>query len=508
MKESRTQKAKLNISTTLLRQLLATVCGIIIPKVMIITFGSVIYGATTSIAQFLSYISLLEGGIGRVARGALYKPLANGDTEQVSRIHRAVKSFFCKVGILFLVYTVILAVVYYDLAHITVFSRGYTAALVVAISLSTAVTYFSGIGNMTLMHADQKQYLTNIIITATNLLNTLFIVALVWLKSDVVTVKLVSSIVFIIRPILYSRYVKKNYDLPPVPKDNSALSQKWTGVGQHIAYFLHTNTDVVLLTLLADLKLVAVYSVYHLVVFSIWNIASSFSGGMEAAFGEMLAKKEKKTLAQSYGYYKFILTVMSLVLFGCAAVLIIPFIKLYLKDVTDADYIQPAFAIILLLAEYMNCLALPCTTLPIAANQLKRSRWGSYGESCINLFVSLALIRWNPLLGVALGTLCATVYKCLYYMMYSAKRILQQSIWPVMGKFAASITVMLVVGLAGMHLMSAVQMANFIVWCGWGCVVAFAIAAISLLYGLLVFPQESKRLWQKVSATVLRRIKH
>ena len=80
MQDKRSRRAKLNMVTTLMRQVLATVCGIVIPRVMIGAFGSVVYGATVSIAQFLSYISLLEGGIGRVTRGALYKPLAERDS--------------------------------------------------------------------------------------------------------------------------------------------------------------------------------------------------------------------------------------------------------------------------------------------------------------------------------------------------------------------------------------------------------------------------------------------
>ncbi len=47
------------------------------------------------------------------------------------------------------------------------------------------------------------------------------------------------------------------------------MTQKLTGLSQHIAYFLHSNTDVAGLTFLTNLSMVAVYSVYHMVVNSI-----------------------------------------------------------------------------------------------------------------------------------------------------------------------------------------------------------------------------------------------
>lgn len=484
--------------TMFLRQLLATLCGIVIPRIMIGEFGSTVYGATTSISQFLSYITLLEGGIGRVARGALYKHLAEKNDVRISGVHQAIKSFFRNVGCIYLLYAAILAYVYHDIAQITEFSRGYTFGLVLAISLSSVVTYFIGVSNMTLMHADQKQYLTNTVITITNVVNTLCIVLLVRMNADVLTVKLVSSVVFIARPVFYAWYVRKNYRLPKVEKDSAALDQKWTGMGQHIAYFLHTNTDVVMLTLLADLKTVAVYSVYHLVSNSIWNIASSLSGGMEAAFGEMIANKEQQSLRIAYRRYKCILTLVALMLFGCAGVLIIPFVRLYVRGVTDADYIQPLFAILLLLVEFMNCLSLPCSTLPISAYKLKQTRWGSYGEALINIVVSLALIRWNPLLGVAIGTLAATLFKSLYYMLYASRKLLDCSPVKLIGKFVVSIAAFLVIGITGMLLMKNVQMENYLEWVLWGIFTFAIVATLALMLCYALFPKEMKPLMLRI----------
>ena len=96
-------RVKLNTFSSLAHQLVTTLCGLVIPWIMIDTFGSTAYGITISIAQFLSYITLLEGGIGRVARGALYKPLAEKNEEQISQVYLAVKRFFAAIGNSFIV---------------------------------------------------------------------------------------------------------------------------------------------------------------------------------------------------------------------------------------------------------------------------------------------------------------------------------------------------------------------------------------------------------------------
>lgn len=488
----RINKSKLNVLTTLVRQVISTLCGIVLPRVLIGAFGSVVYGATTSIAQFLSYITLLEGGIGGVARGALYEPLTRGDKVQISRIHRAIRSFFLKIAGIFLVYTLIIAVFYYDIADVTVFDRPFTFALVLAISLSSMANYLGGIADLTLMNADQKQYLTNTVMTVTNIANTLLVVILVWANANILVVKLSTALIFVTRRIFYTCYVKRHYRLPGTEDRTYQLEQKWTGMGQHIAFFLHTNADIILLTLLADLKLVAVYTVYYLVIRSIWDISSSFSGGMEAAFGELIAKKKQEELTRVYRKYAMMLTLAALSLFGCTGVLIIPFVRLYMAGVTDANYIQPLFALLLLAAEAINCLVLPYTTLPISANQLKQSRWGSYGEAILNIGLSLLLIRWNPLLGVAIGTLTATVFKAIFYMRYTAKHILRCSFRKTAAPFAGALGVLLSISCVGMTALWNIPMGNFFIWALWAAGVFLLVAAATLLFGLLVYPKELK----------------
>ena len=69
------KKSRRNIVTTLANQLITTACGIVVPRILIGSFGSEAYGISVSITQFLSYITLLEGGIGGVARAELYPSL-------------------------------------------------------------------------------------------------------------------------------------------------------------------------------------------------------------------------------------------------------------------------------------------------------------------------------------------------------------------------------------------------------------------------------------------------
>ena len=75
----RKKKFVLTTISSLGYQVTALVCGFILPRVILLYFGSAINGLVNSVAQFLSIITFLECGVGVVIQSALYKPLADSD---------------------------------------------------------------------------------------------------------------------------------------------------------------------------------------------------------------------------------------------------------------------------------------------------------------------------------------------------------------------------------------------------------------------------------------------
>lgn len=77
--------------------------------------------------------------------------------------------------------------------------------------------------------------------------------------------KLMSAVAFLIQPIVFNAYVSRKYPLDKkIAPDKEALAQRWDGFGQNIAFFIHSNTDVVILTLFSNLANVSIYSVFIL----------------------------------------------------------------------------------------------------------------------------------------------------------------------------------------------------------------------------------------------------
>ncbi len=71
----RSKKAFYGSITSLVYQVITVVCGLILPRLILVNFGSSYNGLTSSITQFLAGISLLKAGISGVAKAALFAPL-------------------------------------------------------------------------------------------------------------------------------------------------------------------------------------------------------------------------------------------------------------------------------------------------------------------------------------------------------------------------------------------------------------------------------------------------
>lgn len=488
--KTRIQKAKLNMFFSLIQQGIMFICGLIVPKMMLNAFGSEAYGATSSIATFLAYITLLEGGVGAVTRSALYKALAGKSSEQVSIVITETKSFYRKIAVAFTFYVLIIAFFYKQISHNTVFEYWYSFGLVIVIALSTFAEYFIGISYSLLLQADQMNYIVVIFKIITTVLNTICIVVLTSLRSDILTVKFLSGLLFVIRPILLSLYVRKRYQLSETHPTEKLLKNKKTAMGQHIAYTLHNNTDIAVLTVFKDLATVSVYSVYNMVIAQLQSILSSFSTGMEAVFGNMYANEEKENLEKTFGYYETLLSLLSVIIFSVAAVLIVPFVKIYTSGIKDAQYENQLFAIILIIAAMLYVFRSPYHQMIIAAGRFKETRMAAYGEAIINIVSSIILVIWFGIVGVAIGTVLATLFRFVFYAFYLSKHILHRPVSLWLKRFTINGLMFGCIYIIGQVIVSKQSIGNYLEWAIAGIIITALSGALTFLINLAMYKSD------------------
>lgn len=418
---------KRNVLAAIVFQISNIICGFILPQLLLKSFGAEVYGLTASISQFINYVSLLEGGVSGVVLAALYKPLVEEQFVIVSSIIATVRRFFSKLGIICIAYTIAIAFLY-PLIKKNDFSREYIFVLTIILSFRLLVQYFLSLTYRLLLRADQRGYyvyLTQIVIVWVNLLITIVSVRLF---KDILWVKLFGGLVYLIQPLMLGQYVQKHYPLEKHAEiSNKLIEQRWDGLGQNIAYFIHTNTDVVILTFFSSLPNIAVYSVYLMIADALKSLVTVISSAVSPTIGTVLAKDNANESRNAFDLYEFVVVSITLLLYSCGLVLVIPFVRLYTYGLTDAEYIQPVFGCLLLLAEMVYCIREPYVNVAYAKGHFRETRGFAYTEAVLNIILSLLLVQRCGLVGVAIGTVVSMTIRLLLQVGYLKRHILFRS---------------------------------------------------------------------------------
>lgn len=488
------RKMLLNSTSGLFMQFVAIIVGLILPRFMISTFGSNVNGLVNSITQFLSYITLFDAGVGGVVRAALYNPLSNDDKDKINGILKASKRYFDKVALFFIVYVVALSILF-PLVINSTFDVEFTAPLVLIIAISIFAEYFIGITYGFLLQADARNYVINFIQGFSTIINAILVIVLIMSGSTIHIVKLVSSIVFAVKPFLLMAYVGKNYKglgLKGVSPDYGALAQRKNALAHHIAWFLHTNTDIVVVTIFGSLASVSVYSVYYMVANSLTKVSIAISSGVEGFFGKRLVTSEESVVRSDFKVLRMVMDSVVIVLFMSAGCLLIPFISLYTKGITDANYIEPVFGYFLLFAEGVYCLRLPYHNVITAAGHFKQTQRSAIIETCLNVVLSVALIQFFGLTGVATATLVAMIYRTVYDVYYMSHNLLKVSFWSdLIRTFATMIVCSLGVFINNTFINVSVNTIGAWIIQGFICFIVSIV--IAFIYDLLFYRTELKR---------------
>lgn len=477
-----------NTVASLLSQITALVCGFILPRLFLEYFGSEVNGLVNSITQFLGVISFLELGVGAVVQSSLYKPLAEGDKQQVSRVMVSADRFFRRLAQILLGYVLLLVTVYPLIANQS-FGYLYTATLIAAISISSFAQYYFGIVNSLLLNADQRGYIQYNAQTITVVLNTVVCVFMIKLGGSVQLVKLTTSLIYLARPLALRIYVNRRYQIDwKIQYDGEPIQQKWNGVAQHIAAVVLDGTDTIVLTLLSTLSNVSIYSVYFMVIKGVKTLFLSMTNGIQSLLGELWARQELEELRKTFGWTEWCIHTGTTFVFSCTAALIVPFVRVYTAGIDDANYIQPAFAILLTLANAMHCLRLPYNIMVLAAGHYKQTQKNYIVAATINIVLSVLTVKAWGLIGVAIGTLAAMAYQTVWLAIYDSKHFVSWPMKSVIKQFAVDgITAVFIVVISGMLTMHSV---TYLSWIMLAIVTALLAVIITAFLNFIVYKEK------------------
>lgn len=421
------KKSLLNIFSDLGSKVLLLVIGIILPKLYIENFGSEINGLLSSISSILMYVDLLEAGVGAASTQALYGSIANNKLSDVNSTLAATNGFYKRTGLYFLGIVSTLAFLYPYCVKSSI-PYGTVSVLILLSAVPAAIKYLFQGKYTVLLSADNRSYILSIITTIITILTNVSKVVLVLLGYNVVVIQCVFALISFLQMILIYVYVKRHYkwlDLNVVPNKKALSKSKYIMI-HNIADLILRNVDVLVLTLFGDLKIVSIYSVYHLIYAKILGITRAPASGVTASFGQMYTIDREKF--KTY-YQKFVIAYRFWggVIFLSVAICTLPFIRLYAKDFSDANYVDVWLPLLFFMSNYLDVMRLPELYISNVTGFFKETSKHAIIECAINVFFSFALGWIWEIYGVLIATIIALGYRCIVFYVFIGKRIMERN---------------------------------------------------------------------------------
>lgn len=417
----------LNSTTSLIYQIVYIIYGFITPKLILKEYGSDVNGLISSINQFLSVIALSEFGMTAVVQSALYKPLAEKNDIEISRILTSASKFFRKIGYGYITYIFILCVIYPQFIS-SPFDAGYIVKMILILCITSLFQYLLGLSYLQLLIADQHVYVYQAGITIATVINLFLCAYLTKTHCSIHALKFVLSLLLLVGPLCSIIYAKIKF--PHVNThtsyDSEPIKQKWNGIAHHFSAYVYSSTDILVLSLLSSLTNVSVYSIYNLVLNGLRQLCAMFDNAVKPVLGKLWAVGNTEKLTAYFKFYEWFIHNLSILIFGCTAVLIVPFVNIYTASLSDHGmYIVPLFSVLMTAATLLQNIKTVYHNLIQSIGLFKETQKCYFITALINVIISIILVKRMGLSGVAIGTLVAVLYQIIWLVNYISVNIIK-----------------------------------------------------------------------------------
>lgn len=488
---SRTKKFVSNAISSFMLQAVTMVAGLIIPSLMIRTYGSEINGLIGSVSNFVRYFTLVEAGLASAAIYALFKPLANKDNEAISGIVSATRIFYFKSGYFFVALILGCSVLYPCFIKTESLPSFQVGLLVLVIGCAGVLNFFVMAKYRALVTADQKLYIINYLRIISVIVNTIVVVVLTRMDVNIVLLRVVALLSVFIPPVVMHFYIKKyygfvNYKAKP---NNEALNKRWDALILQILGLVHTSAPIILATIFTSLSQVSVYTIYAMIVtMGVTQIIIVFNAGISASLGELIALKDMDLFRKVYNQYEFMTYAIITLFYSTTMVMLLPFIKLYSRNFTDANYYQPTIAVLFVVNALLFSIKSPQGTLITSAGLFKETKYQTLIQALIAIILGSVLAKFFGLKGILIGLIVSNLYRDIDLIIFMPKKLHNAKIRTTFKRVALILVEFSLICLTFNYI--EMNITSYIKWIGWAAVI-FAYSIVVIILVSLVFDRDA-----------------
>ena len=394
------------MTTSIISQIIIILLGFLSRRVLIYNVGVQYLGINGLMTNILTIFSLAESGIGIAIGYALYKPLAENDIEKNKSLMRFFKLTYRALAVL----TAVIGIAFSP--FLPFFLKGNTAPDAYAIYylfLFSSVVSYLWVYKTTLNSSDQNNYLYTIANTISQIVVLVLKILVLYFTQNYLLYLSIDIATTIIKNVIFSKIVDKRYpylnDKNVKKLDLETKTRIFKNIKslffRKIGYILSQCSDNLVISSMISVTAVGMYSNYTTLISSVSGFVTTFSNGVTASMGNLIASESREKIYEVYKRIDFINYWLYSFSSICLICLTEPFIRIWLGE----DYIlSKGILIVAILTFYLQGINSAVDIAKNAAGLFYQDRFIPIGEAILNLVLSILLaLKWG-LLGVLIGT--------------------------------------------------------------------------------------------------------
>ena len=504
-KASRTHKSLLNAKVNLLFYLLTLFVYFFSRKIFLEHLGVDFMGLTGTLQNILGFLNLAELGVGASVSYALYKPIAEGDREEINQIVSVFGCLYRYIGS-FVLGTALLVSAFLPLIfQHTVFELGIIYFAFGSFLASSLIGYFINYRSI-LLYADQKNYVVTAYFQTATLVKTFVQMASVYYIGNLYLWVAVELGFGIIHAIILNWKIRQTYPWlaahatvgKQVRHQYPEIVRKTKQVFVHkIKDFLLQQSDQILIFAFVSLKMVAYYGNYTMVITRITMLFTTMMGGIVAGVGSLIAEGDGQKIYRVFWEMLFVHYLVAGIVVFAVYQGIQPFICLWLGE----EYLLSSTILLLLLVNSFIMLSRGAVDLFNTGYGNYHDTWSAWVEGAINISVTLITCYLWGLPGVLIGKIASilpiiVIWKPLFLYRAGFKRSIGHY-WKNVGLTLACFACSFVVASGCARLLPLNPYHNFMEWAGY-CLILTALFSLLYLSSLLLLTEGARDMLRRV----------
>ena len=434
MKSERKKSSFKNMITAVSSNVLTIIVGLVAQAVFIKILGSEYLGLNGLFSNVISMLGIVELGMGSAIIYNMYKPIADEDHEKIKSLMQFYKKSYRIITLIIsIIGIMIIPFIKYivDIESVTVDINVYLVYILFL--LETICSYILSY-KRSMLYADQKEYITNIIhMGYTILVNTMQLTFL-YFTHDYYLYLIIKVMMRLVENIVISSYVNRRYSYlldnnvtKLDSKTEKDIFQKIKALFFHkIGTFIVSGTDNIIISKYLGLVTVGLYSNYYMIINAVQTVINHIIQATRASVGNLLVTESKTKQFDIFNKIRFVNFWISCFSSICIFVIMDSFITIWI----GYKFVLPTKVLLVLVINFFIVSSRSTYgAFKETAGIFYEDRFVPIIESILNIVLSIIFVKKFGLMGVFMGTIASgLVLWCYSYPKYVYNKLFGRKI--------------------------------------------------------------------------------